>query len=547
MITIQNYDSQIAKLDTHSLPETLKDGHEFLLESREFYHEDKDIKETLDLYLDKLNEYLDFKKENKQPIIRDFYAQLTQTERVNLGRGKLSTAKQALADKLNLTMEEIMAFDLGLKPGRKTKGNPESAKSKPGPIQKVAKASGNNVEALREEVKLIKRFIGFHDREKEFASVLAFIKSLQRAIVQKLIRKDSPYAEDIRTIQERMVNLFNGQKGEGMVRISINDADLARYVGIVGGESVYKSIAIIKRFISLQGRPMAKEKIQAFIKSVKNAKLDSEDPYLAKVQLIVDHLKKIGEGKVLVRQQELNGLKGILKACNHNGVGRIYDTAGKELRKCNSKKYSDANKGACSHHHGVSKPKSKPLNGIMTAEEVSKMVYQKLGFSGKWKDLLGEPAVNFDMMVFGQPGSGKTTLLLSFAHYLATNFGSVIYVSAEEYDSEPLTKKINDLPSIPSNLHFAKDIGGVPFNNYGFAFLDSVTDLGVDLLAYKKLREKYPDTAFVLILQTTKDGKFKGGKEWEHEVEIAGEVDNGKIAIYKNRYGVKGALDFFKG
>jgi predicted ATP-dependent serine protease len=147
-------------------------------------------------------------------------------------------------------------------------------------------------------------------------------------------------------------------------------------------------------------------------------------------------------------------------------------------------------------------------------------------------------------MIYGQPGSGKTTFLLEFAHYL-TRFGDVLYVSGEEYNSSPLTEKVNALPSIPSNLHFSKRIKGVQLSNYRFIILDSVTDLGIDLDTYKKLREDNPDTCFILILQTTKDGNFRGGKEWEHEVEIAAEIQDGVINIYKNRYGTKGQLNFF--
>ncbi|PZR31615.1 MAG: hypothetical protein DI538_20760, partial [Azospira oryzae] len=53
------------------------------------------------------------------------------------------------------------------------------------------------------------------------------------------------------------------------------------------------------------------------------------------------------------------------------------------------------------------------------------------------------------------------------------------------------------------------------------------------------------NTSFILILQHTKAGNYKGGKDWEHEIEIAGEVEKGVITIYRNRYGVKGSMNFF--
>lgn len=38
-----------------------------------------------------------------------------------------------------------------------------------------------------------------------------------------------------------------------------------------------------------------------------------------------------------------------------------------------------------------------------------------------------------------------------------------------------------------------------------------------------------------MIVQSTKDGDFRGGKEWEHEMDIAGEVVNRQLRLRKNR------------
>lgn len=168
------------------------------------------------------------------------------------------------------------------------------------------------------------------------SSVLSYIKSLQRAIVQKLIKKSSPYAEDIRVIQNKLVKLYNNSNPSSEVRLVINDADLARYVGIVGGEAVYKSVAVIKRFIGMQGKELEVDKIEAFLKYVGKASITSEDPYFDRVQTIVNQVKKYKQGTLKVSDQELNGLMGIVNGCNCH-LGKLYDTGEKELRKCHSK------------------------------------------------------------------------------------------------------------------------------------------------------------------------------------------------------------------
>lgn len=192
--------------------------------------------------------------------------------------------------------------------------------------------------------------------------------------------------------------------------------------------------------------------------------------------------------------------------------------------------------------------KPKPVNvsgGIMSAADMVDMEFDTIEFSGDWQELFGNPAPNFDMLIHGEPGSGKTTFLLKFAKYLSLNFGKVFYVSSEEYGAATLTKMLQDYEIVSENLFFANDLSE-PLDNYDFIIIDSVNDMGLTLAEFKDLREQYPMTAFILVLQHTKSGDYRGGKDWEHEVEIAGEVVEGVVTMYRNRYGVKGSLNIFE-
>ena len=63
-----------------------------------------------------------------------------------------------------------------------------------------------SVARISEEVKFIKRFVGLHNKKKSPQTILSFIKSLQRSIVQKLIRKTSPFAKEIKSIQQALID-----------------------------------------------------------------------------------------------------------------------------------------------------------------------------------------------------------------------------------------------------------------------------------------------------------------------------------------------------
>jgi predicted ATP-dependent serine protease len=174
-----------------------------------------------------------------------------------------------------------------------------------------------------------------------------------------------------------------------------------------------------------------------------------------------------------------------------------------------------------------------------------------LEFSGVYKELFGTPSRTFDLGLSGDSGSGKTTFLLKFAYYLAKNFGKVLYISSEEFGSVTLVSKLEDMFGgkegedfkLPENLYFAK--GMTDLTDYKFVIVDSITDMDLEIHDYKELRDIYKNTAFILVLQYTKGGEYKGGKEWEHECEIFTDVADGVITVTKNRYGVYGAYDFF--
>lgn len=509
MITSHNYFEEITRIGVDNLPETLKKGHALVLKSTAngqswtTYHSSENIKKVIDLYFQKLTEYSSTLKPKDSP----------RNETKKEPKPYVS-AKRARS--------QIKRLD------RKS-----ATRTKPAKIKRV--------EHIREEIRFIKRYVGLHNKVKSPNAIFAFIKALQRSIVQKLIRKTSPLAKEIEMIQDKLIHVHSKMKGDES--FAINEKDLNRLAAIAGGEEVYPSITVIKRFIGMQGKSDEK-KIHDFIRYIENLatknKITKDDPYADKVNSIYKAIKQRTSSKISVSKAELHGLEGIIKACScKTDLGKIYHTKGKKLRPCKRKTYSDASRGACSHHQG--------LNGVITAEQMASRKLDLLKFFSYWLSLFGMPAKNFTMMFHGEPHNGKTIFLLKLAQYLAENFGEVLYVSSEEFASPTMTKKVNEfLNPIPKRLHFSENLKDPNLSNYGFIILDSVNDLGLKINEYKEIRKNHPDTAFIFILQHTKAGDFRGGKDWEHIAEIVGEVHKGVVTVTKNRYAPKNTLDFFK-
>lgn len=137
MISVSNYSETIQKVDLQCLPKVLQDGHRFFLASNHWYGEDETVKETIDLYLVKIDEQLSKTK----AIDRDF----------------------------------------------------------------------------------VVKFLKMNEKVKTKRQSGLFIKSIQKAIITKKIRRSSLMARHIVRMQEVLIDHYNKLPDKGKVKIAIND------------------------------------------------------------------------------------------------------------------------------------------------------------------------------------------------------------------------------------------------------------------------------------------------------------------------------------
>lgn len=75
-ITLKNYAEATKKIDFKKLPEALRDGNKYIQEYGDLYSDDKDIKETIDLFLKQLNSAVastpEVKKTKRTPAYRKY-------------------------------------------------------------------------------------------------------------------------------------------------------------------------------------------------------------------------------------------------------------------------------------------------------------------------------------------------------------------------------------------------------------------------------------------------------------------------------------------
>jgi antirestriction protein ArdC len=187
------------------------------------------------------------------------------------------------------------------------------------------------------------------------------------------------------------------------------------------------------------------------------------------------------------------------------------------------------------------KEKHPNLSGVVDASQIGSLKFSKIDLDGDYKTDFLKIYSDTQMMIWGSPGSGKTVYTLKFAQYLAEKKNlKVLYVAHEELGRSTFTEKIIEFNIGHANLKFVKSLealsaANLSLDDFDAIFFDSINSIGWTLEDYRKFSEANPGIVKVLVVQSTKDGDFRGGKDWEHEVDIAGEVKNRNMILRKNR------------
>jgi hypothetical protein len=402
--------------------------------------------------------------------------------------------------------------------------------------EKVKEDTATPVEKLDTEVAFIKRYVKLHGKTREKAQILNFLNSLQKAIVEKRIRKTSIYAKEIRNIQDQLIKCYE-QMGK-TVQVTIDEKTIEAYSAIAHSEKTMLSVVCIKQYINLHGKQDVKEKATALNekieKAIESGKIGKSDPYYSEISEIQESLKSYLSNKSqapAIRESTLNGIISWLENRRRKKnvtryLHKIYET-GHGLR-------------------GMDEENELNLveqTQVISSTQLPGMQFETIGLQGKYRDLMGDPCIGFTAMVYGLPKSGKSTLCIDFARYLAEHHGKVLYVAIEEKFGYTLKEKFERLNAIHPNLVIAEKLPD-DLSPFQFVFIDSVSRAGLTTDGLTRLHRENPKTAFIFIFHTTKEGNFRGRQDFAHDVDVIIEVENG-IAKANGRFGVGGKIEVF--
>ena len=204
MINTGNYFERVKTIDFSSLPDALKNGDKLTRGAAQNgwspYNSNENIKRVVDAYLDHLNEWV------RKYIVPEEEIKKLKQKSASKEKSKQSTENQ------------------------------DSQPSEPIPVEKVTL-----------EIAFIKRYVGLNGKTKDRKQILSFINGLQRAILEKRIRKTSPHAKEIESIQDQLIKCYE-EMGES-VQVKIDEKSLESYTEIAYSEKAMQTVIFIKQFI----------------------------------------------------------------------------------------------------------------------------------------------------------------------------------------------------------------------------------------------------------------------------------------------------------
>ncbi len=180
--------------------------------------------------------------------------------------------------------------------------------------------------------------------------------------------------------------------------------------------------------------------------------------------------------------------------------------------------------------------------GFKTADDIMNTNFETLPFNGVWGEFMQDPGTNLKLIIYGKPKNGKTSFSFQFADYIS-GFGDVLYVLADQGIGQATKKLIKDM-KVDGNpgmffdafrslneLRKALDTG-----KFKFVFIDLINNFRIRASEMESFMHQYPNIGFILVMESTKAGDFRGEQTWTHIVDSIVNVEN-FVASNTGRYG----------
>ncbi len=158
----------------------------------------------------------------------------------------------------------------------------------------------------------------------------------------------------------------------------------------------------------------------------------------------------------------------------------------------------------------------------------------------KWDELLGRVGQPLKFVMSGPAGSHKTSEALDFSQAVSSAWGQVLYDAVDEgFESVSFRDKIRRLEIrdvFLINAYWAAVAREAASGRWALICLDTANAIGAtpgEIDEYTRAT----DVSWLVLLEWTKSGWFKGTSSWSHWADVHCELtSDGEVVVVKNRY-----------
>lgn len=388
----------------------------------------------------------------------------------------------------------------------------------------------------------VKSFLLMIGKKKVRKNLQSLLNRINKAADKKEIRAKSIHAEAVNYVAESLVAALNTDYATFVFKLDkIGSEVLEPYMNT---KEALPNV-LLRSFYNSQNKKFTKTHSN-LLKRLEKVE-DKNNPFSIEIGEAIKTLKTAERNNSTIKATKptLRGLDGICKGHKNDPIKdrRCRAIMASIRRGVPSKKKASLNgfenvrrkavmAGAASGAIGgmIGTVLQQSLSGV----ELLEVDYETMDLSFDFSKIgLDDMPKNASILVYGKPKHGKSTFALQLANELSKK-GSLLYVANEEMmsDGKP-SKSLQDRVKrigYTHSMRFSKNLN-VPLQNFQFIVIDSINALGLDIHAWRDLRNQYPNSFFVLVSQVTKSGVFRGSQEWAHDVDVIVDVKNGKADI----------------
>lgn len=380
-------------------------------------------------------------------------------------------------------------------PAPSLEGTPTRS-AKPGPKQRPYKW----------ETAFFKTYLSLHNTNCTRAKIGLLIDRLQAGIREKRMKLAHLYGPDFMYMQTRLVDLYNDMEPGETRKVQVDAQTRSDFQKVVSWKGRIPAEILLEKFLRLNKKGFRGKALSDLKQAFKTG--GQKGRFKGRFEKICKRTSSIlNRSNVKVTPKDIQQVE--------KALGLIVSS-----------------RGLSGIEFNIQPGKLKEYR----TDQLPDNSHLQLPFTGKWKDLFNLPTKGFSAMVYGKPKQGKSTFVLDFCGYLAKNqFGNVLWIELEEDLNTTFKEKVDRLTVGHENFRAWPEIPD-DMSAYNFVVINSVSEGKITPDEIRSLKKKYPQTSFVFIYHTRKDGEFAGGQEHAHLVDMLIEVKDGK-AVANGRFG----------